>query len=314
MMFSRTYDAQRVKDARSEIVAALVAPLAPHERTLIVQLVARSFVDSYAFALERRSPGSLVDWADRMCETHGSSPAVGKLFDTACAAFDDYLAQNAFDEALRRPLRPLGAALQDVLKKPRVRSRADLSHLDEVDAAIEELIAKLDVSDPLTAEHSRAVAAWCGRLARRLTLDQRDTTFVSRCGMVHDIGKVTTPAGILQAPRQLTDDEWKVIREHTIAGEMIVREDERLSGFAVAIRSHHERLDGRGYPDRLERDAISTAVRIVTVADCFNAMIGRRPYRAPMPPSLALEQLDKNKGTQFDPDVVEAMHQVVNPR
>jgi putative nucleotidyltransferase with HDIG domain len=313
-MFGFSCNTRSVIEARSDIVSALVAPLAPAERTLIVQLVARSLVDSYAFALEQRDPQTLVAWVDRMCETHGASPAVGKLFATACDSLDGFLERNAFDDALRRPLRPLAGAFANAVAKPRVRSRADLAHLDEVDAAIEELIAKLDVSDPLTAEHSRAVAAWCGRLARRLTLDPKETSFVARCGMVHDIGKVTTPAGILQAPRQLTPEEWDLIREHTISGEAIVREDDRLAGFAVAIRSHHERLDGRGYPDRLEREAISQAVRIVTVADCFNAMIGRRPYRPPMPPSQALEQLDKHSGTQFDREVVEAMHQVVNPR
>jgi putative nucleotidyltransferase with HDIG domain len=314
MISARPVDIRGVTEARAEIVEALVAPLAPGERTLIVQLVARSFVDSYAHALERRDARGLIAWVDQMCETHGASPVVGKLFTSACSSFDAFLEEHSFDDALRRPLRTLDGALRTVVDKPRGRVRADLSHLDEVDAAIEELVAKLDVTDPLTAEHSRAVAAWCARLSRRLTLNDEEASFVSRCGMIHDIGKVTTPAVILQAPRQLTDTEWKVIRQHTIAGELIIREDDRLACFATAIRSHHERLDGRGYPDRLDRDAIALAVRIVTVADCFNAMIGRRPYRPPMPPSLALEQLDKNAGTQFDAEVVEAMHQVVNPR
>ncbi|MFY9780169.1 MAG: HD domain-containing phosphohydrolase [Candidatus Baltobacteraceae bacterium] len=314
MMFARTVDARGVTEARAEIVEALVAPLTPGERTLIVQLVARSFVDSYAHALERRDPSALIAWVDKMCETHGASPVVGKLFASACTSFDAFLEEHAFDDAVRRPLRTLNGALQSVVGKPRGRVQADLSHLDEVDAAIEELVSKLDITDPLTAEHSRAVAAWCGRLSRRLTLDDREASFVSRCGMIHDIGKVTTPPTILQAPRKLTDDEWKVIREHTVAGELIIREDDRLACFASAIRNHHERLDGHGYPDHLDRDAISHAIRIVTVADCFNAMIGRRPYRPPMPPSLALEELDRHAGTQFDPEVVEAMHQVVNPR
>jgi HD-GYP domain-containing protein (c-di-GMP phosphodiesterase class II) len=86
---------------------------------------------------------------------------------------------------------------------------------------------------------------------------------------------------------------------------------ERLRPFEVAARSHHERLDGKGYPDRLEACDIPPMVRIVTVADCFNAMIGRRPYRLPLSPANALDQLTRHTGTQFDPAVVEAMIDIV---
>jgi putative nucleotidyltransferase with HDIG domain len=174
------------------------------------------------------------------------------------------------------------------------------------------MLVRLDAADPLTAEHSRAVAVWCSRIARRLTLSAEDVTFASRCGMIHDVGKVTTPKEILHAPRKLTDDEWVFMRSHTTAGEKIVLEDKTLAAFAPVVRSHHERLDGKGYPDGLVADQLSLHTRIVTVADCFNAMIGRRPYRPPMPPARALEQLDANVGTQFDADIVAVFHEIVN--
>ncbi len=148
-------------------------------------------------------------------------------------------------------------------------------------------------------------------MARRLTLSDEEITFVSRCGMIHDIGKVTTPKEILHAPRKLTDDEWVFMRSHTTAGEKIVLQDPNLSSFAPVVRWHHERLDGKGYPDGLSAADLSLYTRIVTVADCFNAMIGRRPYRPPMAPVKALEQLDANIGTQFDGEIVAAMHDVV---
>lgn len=314
MTYFRPIDTRAVTDARAEIAQALMARLQPPERTLIAQLAARGFVDSYALALDRRDPSQLVEWVDRMCRTHGSSPVVGKLFASACDSFDDFMGEHAFDDALRRPLRHLDAAVRTAADKPAVCRRTEEGHLDEIDAAIGELISKLDVFDPLTGEHSRAVSAWCARLSRRLTLSDQETTFVARCGMIHDVGKIATPMTILHAPRKLTEHEWKVMRAHTTDGEIIIREHERLTRFSGAIRNHHERLDGEGYPDRLERDEIPLAVRIVMVADCFNAMIGRRPYRPPMSPNLALEELDRNAGTQFDPEVVTAMHQVVNPR
>jgi len=113
------------------------------------------------------------------------------------------------------------------------------------------------------------------------------------------------------APRALDEREWRVMRAHAAAGEVLVRKVEELRPFAPAVRSHHERLDGRGYPDGLRANAIPLMARIVAVADTFNAMIGRRPYRLPMPPTRALEELVRSRGTQLDPEIVDAMVDVV---
>jgi HD-GYP domain-containing protein (c-di-GMP phosphodiesterase class II) len=104
------------------------------------------------------------------------------------------------------------------------------------------------------------------------------------------------------------------MREHTIAGEQLILDSTLTLDYAAAVCSHHERLDGRGYPDSMPDREIPLAVRIVTMADCFNAMIGRRPYRPAMAPGLALEQLAKHSGTQFDPEIVKAMHDIVRKR
>jgi HD-GYP domain-containing protein (c-di-GMP phosphodiesterase class II) len=104
------------------------------------------------------------------------------------------------------------------------------------------------------------------------------------------------------------------MREHAAAGAAIVEGVPLLSDLTPAVRAHHERVDGRGYPDGLEESRIPLAVRIVSVADSFNAMIGNRPYRPPLAPTIALEQLRLHSGTQFDPNVVHAMIEVVNSR
>ncbi len=101
------------------------------------------------------------------------------------------------------------------------------------------------------------------------------------------------------------------MRAHTTDGSVMVERIPILSPFVPIVRGHHERLDGKGYPDGLPGHAIPVAARIVAVADCFNAMIGRRPYRAPMPPPEALDELERHRGTQFDPEIVEAMVQIV---
>jgi putative nucleotidyltransferase with HDIG domain len=193
----------------------------------------------------------------------------------------------------------------------RRRMPVTVGHVDDIDAALEELFEQLDRSSPLMAEHSRAVAAWCSRLGRTLGLSEPEITFVSRCGLIHDIGKIHTPAEILDAPRKLTPAEWVIMRAHTTDGSVIVERVPILSAFVPIVRGHHERLDGKGYPDGVPGNAIPLAARIVAVADCFNAMIGRRAYRPAMPPTEALNELERHCGTQFDPEVVEAMVQIV---
>ena len=242
-----------------------------------------------------------------------------------CASYGDVAALRGtvleLPEALARTARDLGGAplpsqlvddlAEDVRRvvefswRPLVRVADE--PLDEVDARIDALIGRLEARDPLTSEHSRAVAAWCARLGRRLGLDAPGIAFARRCGLLHDVGKVVTPLAVLNAPRALDEREWTMMRAHAAAGEAIVRKVPALRAFAPAVRSHHERLDGKGYPDRLPASAIPVMARVVAVADCFNAMIGRRPYRLPMAPSRALEELIVHRGSQFDPDIVDAM-------
>lgn len=183
--------------------------------------------------------------------------------------------------------------------------------LDEVDATLTGLIARLELSNPLTAEHSRAVSSWCARLARRLGLSADEIVAAARSGLIHDVGKLLTPPEILNAARSLSAGEWQIMRAHALAGCEIVKDYTALLHLKPAIRSHHERIDGKGYPDGIAGSSIPFIARLVAVADSFNAMIGRRPYRKPMPPSVALMELERHRGTQFDPEMVDAMIGIV---
>jgi HD-GYP domain-containing protein (c-di-GMP phosphodiesterase class II) len=299
-----------LSEARSELAEALIAGLPVEERTVIVDLLARSFVDTYAAALAQRSPADVLTWVDRMCDAHADTPSVARLFDTACDALDDFMGANRFSETQRRPLRSLKGSLRDVVHRPRKAMRLAKPH-SAVEAAIGKALARLDRADPLTGAHSRDVSAWSARLADELTLSEAETTHVARCGLLHDIGKVSTPSGILNAARTLNDGEWAIMRAHTVAGEILATADPHLSAFRTPIRSHHERLDGRGYPDELIGDSIPLTTRIVSVADCFSAMTGHRPYRPPLSHAGALEQLRRGAGTQFDAQIVAAMRAVV---
>jgi putative nucleotidyltransferase with HDIG domain len=302
---------QLAADCRAEIASVLVQTLPREQRTLLLELLGRSFVDLYFEVEKTRRPNRLTDWVDRMCDAHADSPAVRAFFSAACGALGRFLTRAGAGQTSRTLLHSLDESIRAIAAKPRRSLQQSTSHLDEIDAAIQALLVRLERSDPLTAEHSRAVSAWCSRLARRLSLSEHETVFVARCGMIHDIGKITTPSDILTAPRSLTPEEWTRMREHTTAGERIVSNDDLVRPFAPAVRSHHERLDGRGYPDSLDGSALPLTTRIVTVADSFNAMIGRRPYRLPMSPASAIDQLAHHSGTQFDPTVVAAMRDIV---
>ncbi len=240
-------------------------------------------------------PNSLLAWIESMASAYGDVPGLERTLDLATR--DLGRLGDAVRERARSASRPLAISVD----RP----------LDEIDARIDALVVRLQLRDPLSSDHSRAVGAWCARLARRLGFDATDIAFASRCGLLHDVGKVLTPLDILNAPRALDEREWRVMRAHAAAGEALVARVPELRPFTPAVRSHHERLDGRGYPDGLCLGKIPLMARIVAVADCFNAMIGRRPYRPPMSPATAIEELLRCRGSQLDPEVVDAMVDIV---
>jgi putative nucleotidyltransferase with HDIG domain len=286
---------------RERLFAATASSGAP---TLLLDVLADSLIDRGAKAATDGNVAAFEAWAEAMCVTRADTPAVHNLFLSFGPALAETLGGNAFEQLAER----LAPVVQR-LRAPLAGAPADT--VDELDLLLADMVARVEHNDPMTAEHCRAVSAWCARIAHRLSLTRGEASFVARGGLIHDVGKSVTPLEILQAPRPLTDSEWIVMREHTVTGDDIVRDHRHLRDFAPIVRSHHERFDGRGYPDRLESSRIPIAVRIVTVADSFNAMIGRRPYRTPLSPDRAIAELRRNSGTQFDPNVVVALIDVV---
>jgi HD-GYP domain-containing protein (c-di-GMP phosphodiesterase class II) len=168
------------------------------------------------------------------------------------------------------------------------------------------LVERLDAEDPATAAHGRAVTSWCTRIvdAMRLARDERE--WIARSAHLHDVGKLRVSKELLRAPRALLASERAAVALHVVEGERILAEYGLLV-YRDAVLHHHERYDGRGYPDGLAGAAIPLAARIVAVADAYDAMTGQRPYRLPMTPERALLEIERSRGSQFDPDVVEVM-------
>jgi diguanylate cyclase (GGDEF)-like protein/putative nucleotidyltransferase with HDIG domain len=173
--------------------------------------------------------------------------------------------------------------------------------------AIEALAVALLERDRYTGEHSEAVIEMAGAVARNLGLNMPEVARVKSAALLHDIGKVAIPDDILHKPGPLTDDEWKLMREHPVIGERILRVLPGLGNIARIVRHEHERWDGGGYPDGLSGDQIPLGSRIILAADTYHAIVSDRPYRAARSHSEAIDELTRCSGSQFDPQVTAAL-------
>lgn len=173
------------------------------------------------------------------------------------------------------------------------------------------LVATLDARDRYTAGHSTAVAIYARDIAERMGLPDRDQDLVHLCGLVHDIGKIGLPAGLLEKPGALTLEERREMELHPVIGEEILRKVDDYGEIAQIVRSHHERVDGTGYPDRLAGEDIPLLSRIIAVADAYNAMTSDRPYRDAMPSRVARLRLAQAVESQFDTSVVAAFEAIL---
>jgi putative nucleotidyltransferase with HDIG domain len=173
------------------------------------------------------------------------------------------------------------------------------------------LVATLDARDRYTAGHSAAVAIYASDIAKRMGLPQQEQELAHLCGLVHDVGKIGLAAGLLEKPGALSLEERRQMEQHPVIGERILRHVDDYGEIAAIVRHHHERVDGLGYPDQLERDGIPLLGRIIAVADAYNAMTSARPYRDAMPSRVARLRLAQAVEAQFDTSVVAAFEAIL---
>jgi diguanylate cyclase (GGDEF)-like protein/putative nucleotidyltransferase with HDIG domain len=178
-------------------------------------------------------------------------------------------------------------------------------------AAMESLSATVDARDAYTAGHSRRVQQLALAIGRELNLSQAELELLGHAALFHDIGKLGIPDAILLKPSSLTNDEWVVMASHAEEGASIINRLGFLSDAVPAIRHHHERYDGRGYPDGLAGDDIPLGARIIHVADAFDSMLTTRVYRPARPAGEAVDELRNNAGKQFCPRCVAALEAVI---
>ncbi|ACX51786.1 metal dependent phosphohydrolase [Ammonifex degensii KC4] len=171
-------------------------------------------------------------------------------------------------------------------------------------SAIDCLIAALEARDPYTRGHSSRVAKLTELLLLELGVGGREAELIHLAAHLHDIGKIGIPDEILHKPGKLTPAEWAKIQEHPVIGYRILSHAPSLKEIAVLVLHHHERWDGKGYPEGLRGEAIPFGSRVIAVADAIDAMLSARPYRPPLTPLDCLAEIERGGGKQFDPLLV----------
>jgi HD-GYP domain-containing protein (c-di-GMP phosphodiesterase class II) len=196
----------------------------------------------------------------------------------------------------------LGLA-RGILLSHQARVRGKLTEL--IMGLVRSFMATIEAKDPYTAGHSERVARIGAILGRKLNLNRSEINDLYLAGLIHDIGKIGVQDHVLQKPGALTEAEFGHVQEHVLIGDRIISSIRQFQRLRAGVRNHHERFDGGGYPDHLQGNAIPRLARILTIADCCDAMMSPRRYRPPMTPPQIDEIFLAESGKQFDPEIVD---------
>ena len=199
-------------------------------------------------------------------------------------------------------LQVIGNQIASALDRARLADRSQ----DLYRATVESLAAAVDAKDPFTHNHSWQVATYSRQIAEALHLSASETEVIELAGLLHDVGKIGIPDRVLQKPDALAPDEWAMMQRHPDLGARILGDNPALAAVVPLVRHHHERYDGRGYPDQLVGNDIPLGAAIVGLADAFDTMTSDRPYRRARSLGQAIDEVRRSSGTHFHPQVVEA--------
>jgi putative nucleotidyltransferase with HDIG domain len=213
--------------------------------------------------------------------------AVKRMFSTGPDAFSQYLSR--FESATREA------------------NGDNISLMDTVTA----LAFTIDAKDHYTQGHSQSVSRLAAQIGQQLGLSKDELEEIRLAGILHDIGKIGVPESVLNKPSCLTPEEYELMKSHATLGERILAplKVKAIERIRKMVRSHHERVDGKGYPDGLLGEDIPLGARIITIADCYDTLISDRSYKKACPLQEAIEELQRGSGTQFDTKLLDAFLQ-----
>lgn len=269
--------------------------------------------------LDVNMPG--IDGFETMRRLQGKSDRIAAVPVIFLTADDDEesekraLRLGAMD-FIRKPIVPEVLSLRVAHSIELIRLHRDLA--DEVSQktveneqlffhVVQSLASAIDAKDTYTNGHSERVAGYAKEIARRFGYEDAELYDIYIMGLLHDVGKIGVPSVIINKPGRLTDEEFAVIKTHPSIGAQILSNIKEMPELAVGARWHHERFGGGGYPDGISGDEIPEQARIIAVADAYDAMTSKRSYRDALPQEVVRSEIEKGRGTQFDPQFADIM-------
>lgn len=245
----------------------------------------------------------LAEQAMFISQAKGYKEGMSAIVSSSDFNFWDDMALESFAGVLAKRHAQIGINFEEELvHKFNQEEIINHNHLMEM---VTSLAGAIDAKDPYTKGHSTSVSRYSEALARAINLPEPEVERIKIGAMLHDVGKIGIPESVLKKPGKLNDDEWQIMKQHpTIGAEKVLAPNEALRDLIPIVKYHHERLDGKGYPEGLKGNEIPLAARIVSIADAYHALVSDRPYRKGMPIEKACAILKEGAGAQWDPDLI----------
>lgn len=245
----------------------------------------------------------LAEQAMFISQAKGYKEGMSAIISSSDFNFWDDVALNSFAEVLAKRHSQIGINFEEeLLHKFNQEEIINHNHLMEM---VTSIAGAIDAKDPYTKGHSTSVSRYAEALARSVNLPENEVERIKIGALLHDVGKIGIPENVLKKPGKLTDEEWEIMKQHPkIGAEKVIAPNEALRDLIPIVKYHHERLDGKGYPEHLKGDEIPLEARIVSIADAYHALVSDRPYRKGLPIETACSILKEGAGTQWDPDLV----------
>ncbi|MCQ2744097.1 MAG: diguanylate cyclase [bacterium] len=251
----------------------------------------------------------LAEQAMYISQAKGYKDGMSAIISSKDFNFWDDVALKSYAEVVTKRHTQLGINFEDELIA-KFHNEDNMAENKIWDIA-RSLASAIDAKDPYTKGHSTSVSKFSEALARAINLPEKEIQKIVWGALLHDVGKIGIPENVLKKEGPLSDDEWKIMKRHPIIGvDKVLRPNASLHNLIPIVKYHHERIDGKGYPDSLRGEEIPLEAKIVAIADTYHALISDRPYRKGMNIEKAVSILEEGAGTQWDADLVRTFIQI----
>ena len=251
----------------------------------------------------------LAEQAMYISQAKGYNDGMSAIISSSDFSFWDDVALKSYAEVVAKRHSQLGINFEEELI---AQFNTDHSKSEtKIWEIATSLAGAIDAKDPYTKGHSTSVSKFSEALARAINLPEKEVERITLGALLHDVGKIGIPESILKKEGPLSDDEWRIMKQHPVIGtEKVLKPNPSLRDLIPIVKYHHERIDGKGYPEGLAGNDIPLAAKIVAVADTYHALISDRPYRKGMNIEKALSILEEGAGKQWDENLIRTFVQI----